>query len=170
MVEAAPSRARLPPESQRVAFAWFTLVGVGEDARRDTRRRLTIDQAADQLGITVDAVRGRVKRGTIAHEREGGRVYVFVDADQPGTSRDQPTDQYGESNALISQLRDENAYLREENRRKDEIIMQQAISMRQLSAPPESPEAPEPRSDSPGPQEAAQEPQARSWWQRWFGG
>jgi predicted ArsR family transcriptional regulator len=41
---------------------------MGEGASRNTRRRLTIDQAADQLGITVDAVRGRVKRGTITHE------------------------------------------------------------------------------------------------------
>jgi len=34
------------------------------------------------------------------------------------------------SNALISQLRDEVAYLRDENRRKDDIIMQQAMTMR----------------------------------------
>ena len=38
--------------------------------------------------------------------------------------------------ALISQLRDEVAYLRHENRRKDEIIMQQAMTMRQLTAAP----------------------------------
>ncbi|HEX5911561.1 MAG TPA: hypothetical protein VFY54_00365, partial [Rubrobacter sp.] len=52
------------------------------------------------------------------------------------------------SNALISQLRDEVAYLRDENRRKDEIIMQQAMTMRQLTAAPpqersEAREAPE---------------------------
>ena len=52
------------------------------------------------------------------------------------------------SNALISQLRDEVAYLRDENRRKDEIIMQQAMTMRQLTAarpqePSEAREAPE---------------------------
>ncbi len=46
------------------------------------------------------------------------------------------------NDALISQLRDEVAYLRDENRRKDEIIMQQAMTMRQLSAPP-SQEPPE---------------------------
>ena len=47
--------------------------------------------------------------------------------------------------ALISQLRDEVAYLRDENRRKDEIIMQQAMTMRQLTAAPsqEPPEAAE---------------------------
>ncbi len=144
-----------------------------------TGRRLSVYKAAEALGVTVDAVRGRIKRGTIEHERDGNRVYVFVDADQPGTGRDQPTDQYGESNALISQLRDENAYLRDENRRKDEIIMQQAMTMRQLSAAPpqespgasetveEEPGAMERRSGTPHP-EPPQESERRPWWQRWF--
>src|SRR5215210_7001780 len=143
-----------------------------------TGRRLSVYQAAEALGVTVDAVRGRIKRGTIQHERDGNRVYVILDADESGTGRDQPTDQYGESGALISQLRDENAYLRDENRRKDEIIMQQVMTMRQLSAPapPEQPEASETveegpevtqsQSDTPGPQEAVQRP----WWRRVFGG
>jgi hypothetical protein len=135
-------------------------------------------QAAEALGVTVDAVRGRIKRGTIEHERDGSRVYVFVDADESGTGRDQQTDQYGESGALISQLRDENAYLRDENRRKDEIIMQQAMTMRQLSAPPEHPEPPETVEEepertepwsagagTPGPQEGVPR---RSWWRRMF--
>ena len=39
-----------------------------------------MNEAANALGVTVDAVRSRVKRGTIAHERAGGRVYVLLDA------------------------------------------------------------------------------------------
>ena len=142
-----------------------------------TGRRLSVYQAAEALGVTVDAVRGRIKRGTIQHERDGNRVYVILDADESYTGRDQTNDQYGESSALISQLRDENAYLRDENRRKDEIIMQQAMTMRQLSAAPsqeppgasetveEEPEEAEPRSATPGPPYAAQRP----WWRRVFG-
>lgn len=130
-----------------------------------TGRRLSVYQAAEALGVTVDAVRGRIKRGTIEHERDGNRVYVVLGADESDTGRDQPNDQYGESNALISQLRDENAYLRDENRRKDEIIMQQAMTMRQLSAaPPEGP---------PGASETVEEePEGaqRPWWRRMFGG
>jgi hypothetical protein len=55
---------------------------MGENAGRGTRRRLTVQDAADALGVTVDAVRSRVKRGTIAHERESGRVYVLLGGDE----------------------------------------------------------------------------------------
>jgi hypothetical protein len=56
------------------------------------------------------------------------------------------------SNALISQLRDEVAYLRDENRRKDEIIMQQATTMRQLTAaPPQEPSEARESSENSGP-------------------
>ena len=40
-------------------------------------------EAADALGFTVDAVRSRVKRGTIDHVRVGSsRVYVLLGADE----------------------------------------------------------------------------------------
>jgi hypothetical protein len=74
-------------------------------------------------------------------------VYVFLDA---GVDAGQDAGVDANNNALISQLRSENQYLREENQRKDEIIMQQAMTMRQLTAPaeeerqeaPESPRGP----------------------------
>lgn len=76
------------------------------------------------------------------------------------------------------------AYLRDENRRKDEIIMQQAMTMRQLSAPPtqeptedaetveEAPEGTEHRSATGETQAGAQGAQSgtmRPWWRRMFG-
>jgi excisionase family DNA binding protein len=61
---------------------------VGEDPGRDTRRRLSVSEAADALGVTVDAVRSRVKRGTIAHERAGGRVYVLLGTDEARPGHD----------------------------------------------------------------------------------
>jgi hypothetical protein len=84
------------------------------------------------------------------------------------------------NNALISQLRDEVAYLRDENRRKDEIIMQQAMTMRQLTAassqePSESRESPETVEEEPERAEPrpvtveSQESVQRPWWRRVFG-
>ncbi len=43
--------------------------------------RLTVAEAAERLGVTQDAVRQRVQRNTIEHERtEEGRVYVYLTA------------------------------------------------------------------------------------------
>jgi hypothetical protein len=98
--------------------------------------RLTIQEAARALEISEGAVRKRLTRGTLQHEKEDdGRVYVYVGrGDRRGVDDGQDEGVDPNSNALISQLRDEVAYLRDENRRKDEIIMQQAMTMRQLTA------------------------------------
>ena len=146
----------------------------------DRRRvnRLTIQEAARTLGISEGAVRKRVTRDTLTHDKgDDGRVYVYLDAgDRRGVDSVQDAGVDPHNSALISQLRDEVAYLREENRRKDEIIMQQAMTMRQLAPPssqepPESPETveeepkrAEPRPDASGTHEGAQKP----WWRRIF--
>jgi hypothetical protein len=147
---------------------------VGEGDRRGVDR-LTIQEAARRLGVSEGAVRKRVTRDTLEHHKdEDGRVYVYLDAGVD-SGVDEGVDP--NSNALISQLRDEVAYLRDENRRKDEIIMQQAMTMRQLTAAPsqkpteasetveEEPERAEPRSATGGAQEGVRRP----WWRRMFG-
>jgi excisionase family DNA binding protein len=48
-------------------------------------RRLTVAQAADVLGISDDAVRSRIKRGTLRAVRESGRVFVVL-ADKTGST------------------------------------------------------------------------------------
>ena len=40
------------------------------------RAWLTLDEAADRLGCTADAIRMRVKRGRLESRRQGRRVYV----------------------------------------------------------------------------------------------
>ncbi len=47
-------------------------------SRRRDRQRLTVPEAATVLGVTVDAVRGRIRRGKLEAEHEGSTVYVFV--------------------------------------------------------------------------------------------
>ncbi len=150
---------------------------MGEDPGHTGRRgvdRITVQEAARRLGVSEGAVRKRVARGTIRHDKgEDGRVYVHLDA---GVDAGQDVGVDPHSNALTSQLREEIAYLREENRRKDEIIMQQAVTMRQLTAaqePRESPETvveePEGSREPPFTEEAQAGAERRPWWRRWFG-
>jgi hypothetical protein len=157
---------------------------VGED-RPPTGRRLTVDQTATALGITADAVRSRIKRGTLAAERsEEGRVWVLLDSDRPSTSRDQPIDRPSESNALISEMRARIDSLErqleqanERDRENRRIIAALTSRIPELPAPQEPPESPETAAETPmgpEPKEAREEAQeaaeSRSWWRRIFGG
>lgn len=56
---------------ERVAVALAAVEPAGDGARW-----LTLDQAADRLGCTADAVRMRVKRGRLESRKQGRRVYV----------------------------------------------------------------------------------------------
>ena len=139
-----------------------------------TNQRVTVPEAAELLGITAEAVRMRIKRGTLRSERQAGRVFVLLGQGQP---TEQPTDRPDEPNALISQLRDEIAYLRDENRRKDELLAA-ALSRipPALEAPSEARESSqtveaEPQRTEPRPATVeSREGAERPWWRRVFGG
>src|SRR5215208_1498498 len=174
------SGTRLASEGFRPRSRWASMGDVDEGDRRGVDRP-TIQEAARRLGISEGAGRKRVTRGSLKHEKEDdGRVYVYLDAGgrrRVDAGQDEGVDP--NSNALISQLRDEVVYLRDENRRKDEIIMQQAMTMRQLTAAPQQPEAteaaetveeqPEEAEPHPASGEAQESEQRRSWWRRIFG-
>lgn len=74
-------------------------------------RRLTVAEAADALGISANAVRMRVPRGSLQSERgEEGRVWVLVGGDEQAPVSDQhATDQ--QTNELTEELRDRIRYL-----------------------------------------------------------
>jgi hypothetical protein len=161
----------------------------GQHTGRHTGRRLTVAQAADALGVTVDAIRSRIKRGSIVHVREDGRVYVVLGDDQGATSTDQGGAQYADQHdhehgggqddhrdELLEELRNRVRYLEEESRRKDHIIMTLAQRVPELEASPAPREAPHTAAEDAGDvgshptTEGAQEAaQPRSWWRRWFG-
>src|SRR6266511_2193403 len=46
------------------------------DRQRNGRAWLTLNEAAEQLGCTPDAIRMRIKRGRLEHRRHGRRLYV----------------------------------------------------------------------------------------------
>ena len=158
---------------------------------RPIERRLTVHQAAKVLGITPEAVRSRIQRGTLAKEKgDDGTVYVRLNDDQLRTNADKQTDQStyigdqtDDQSQLVEHMASEIEHLREmlalrdeEIRRRDHLL---AAALERIPAI-ESPDTPsEPRESSetssqephsthtpPGPQEPSQR---RSWWRAFFG-
>jgi len=166
-------------------------VGDLTDDQIRKRLRVPVQEAARLLGISPEAVRSRLYRGTLDKETgTDGTVYVRLHADQIRHDGEQTVDQtqpttelVGEFRARVEDLREQLAEEREARRRADTSIAQlaqatgeQARTIRELEAPQEpaeaaetveeEPEGAEPRSDTPGPQEVARRP----WWRRVFGG
>ena len=99
----------------------------------ETREALTVPEAADRLGLSIDAVRMRIRRGTLSTAEINGKKLVLVPRsvtdethhDNDETSAAQPPD----NAELVDQLRSEIAYLRqtldaeiEARRRADHLV------------------------------------------------
>ena len=116
-------------------------------------------QAAQALGITEGAVRGRIKRRTLRSHREAGTVYVVLEGGPSAVNRDKPVNSPTDQPELVGELRRTNELLRdvittrdEEIRRRDTIIMNMTEAMKALNppAPEDSSEAREsPESSGP---------------------
>jgi hypothetical protein len=82
---------------------------------------LTVIEAAERLGISVEAVRGRIKRGTLRSEKgSDGTVFVFVDANQPRPDASQSTDRPTDKSELVADLRERVEDLKEQLERANE--------------------------------------------------
>jgi hypothetical protein len=144
-----------------------------------------VAEAADALGVTVDAVRSRIKRSTIDHVRAGGRVYVLLGDDEARPGHDQGTDQGGDQGTaapedrtteLIATLQEQLQAERQAHAEARRIIAGLERIPPQLEAPSEARESPEtveeeperaePRPTTGGAQEGVQRP----WWRRIIGG
>jgi predicted ArsR family transcriptional regulator len=136
------------------------------------RERITVQEAARQLGITESAVRKRAQREQLSSvkvmEGKKERLYIYLDTDEdkfPEPFRER----YMKSlEARVKTLEDE-VY------RQQAIILSMSQSMQALTGASETPEAHEtaeeapeggePRSAAGGAQEGARRP----WWRRVFG-
>jgi hypothetical protein len=159
-----------------------------------TRRRYTVNEAAEILGLTVEAIRGRIKRDKIEHERtEEGNVYVLLPPlDTPGqsTSQQPVNDMSVDQSELVKSLQEQINYLRqlldqereartEERRRHDTVLAQlsqanaeQARTIRAIEPAPETPESsetPAEGEDTTAPSDDTGEPRRPSFWRRFFG-
>src|SRR5215203_4890072 len=164
----------------------------GKDTPRS--KRYTVREAAKVLGIGTDAVRKRIARSTIPHEKDDdGRVYVYLD-----TGHDEGHDAQEKAPELVESLREQIGYLQGVIATRDEELRTRAEELRRRDQDLERrdriiaalteriPQALEPPSEAPGaaetaeeePQRAeprsatggAQESEQRPWWRRVFGG
>ena len=98
-----------------------------------TYRRVTVREAAKLLGISPEAVRARIKRGTLRKDKGlDGTVFVRLDAEQTRSNGDRSSDESDVSAdhmRLVATLEEQVSFLRaelvtrnEELRRKDHII------------------------------------------------
>ena len=142
----------------------------------------TIPEAARILGISEEAVRGRIKRGTLKSVKVEGRTHALLDADRMRQDDDRTDAQANrgfESSALTSALQERIDSLerqleaeRQAHAESRRIIAGLVERVPQLEAPSESRESPETSTveeteHHPGDiQEGAQRP----WWRRMFSG
>src|SRR5215207_4562357 len=159
---------------------------------RPIERRLTVHQAAKVLGITPEAVRSRIQRGTLAKEKgDDGTVYVRLNDDQLRTNADKQTDQSAyigdqtdDQSQLVEHMASEIEHLREmlalrdeEIRRRDHLLaaaLERIPAIESPDTPSETPESPvraseEAHSTHNTPPEQQETTQRRSWWRAFFG-
>jgi hypothetical protein len=167
--------------------------------RTDEQTTVTVSDAAEILGLSTEAVRMRVKRGTLASTKVGGTVYVLLDGpnERPNVkpnarpnagTDDRPNSRPNvEAAPVVANLQEHNADLRdqvehlrreldtrnEELRRKDTIIMAMTQRIPELEAAPEAPQssaAAEEGQDKGQVPEDQDGPQRHSWLYRFFFG
>jgi hypothetical protein len=144
--------------------------------------RVTVAKAAERLGITQDAVRQRIRRDTIRHDKDdNGRVYVYLDSTHTDhdTVQDGVQDGVGDDkhhdlphrDELVEELRDRVRYLEEESRRKDHLLAAALERIPAIEAAPEPRDRPETASEQQDGDPAYPEDggaEKPSWWRRFF--
>jgi hypothetical protein len=159
-----------------------------EQAHPNTAQtQVTVAEAAQLLGLSAEAVRSRVQRGTLKSTKVVNTVYVLLD--EPAQTRpntDEDTAQTGaqthpniDQTEFISSMQDQIDTLKreledrkEDARRKDAILMTLAQRVPELEAAPEPRESPQTPSEQQGSGTAYREDggtEKRSWWKRFFG-
>ncbi len=107
-------------------------------------RKVDLDTAAGHFGLSKDAIRKRIKRGTMEAERDkAGKWWVIItdETDIPGDELDADKDVYAmlyeEMRQRVSFLEKELDKRDDEITRRDHIIMNLTNKIPQLQAPQE---------------------------------
>jgi hypothetical protein len=149
------------------------------------KHRVTVQDASEALGISVDAVRQRIRRGNLSRAEppdDDKRVYVWLDTEDTDSAqessqalnssdRDELLEAYRDQVEFLRQeLARKDDFLRRELERKDTIIMSLTQRIPELEAAPEQRNASVTASEGEGNRGTPPEPEKRSWWRRIFEG
>jgi len=120
------------------------------DNRPDTvQTTINSTRAAQFLGITEDAIRKRIARGTLEGYKEDGKWFVRLsDSDQTVDRTGVQNDQTDGKDGVIAELRDRVASLETQISQKDHQLTEMLVVVRQSQA-------------------MLQAPPARPWWKIW---
>jgi len=148
-----------------------------DGAKHMARRRRTVQQAAEELSLTVDAIRQRVRRESLESEKVDGRVYVWLVDDEYEKSK-----RSVEGVEMVEVLREQVEDLRsrldreqEANRENRRIIAALTERIPEIEAPASTGQA-RGSSESAGdassrgrPPQDTETAASRPWWRRWLG-
>jgi hypothetical protein len=179
---------------QRRVYSVYRMQPTNDQSTTDqtTDRRVTVAEAALLLGLSEDAVRSRLKRGTLRRERGAdGTVLVILgpdgSPDRPPTKDDQlttrqPTDQAALTlmqahldslQKQVDHLQEQLAESHEANRENRRIIA--GLVQRVPELEPAREASPGPRESSASTSNDRENPHVapeegrQSWWRRFFG-
>src|SRR5215208_7117439 len=164
-----------PPKSSELCLSLLLFNVLSTRWRVRVVQRLSVAEAAQVLGISQQAVHGRIKRETIEHDRgEDGKIYVYVEDNgvAQGVVNHVVNDYITSLKSEIESLKKDREVWIEEAKRKDTIIMALTNRIPELEAPSETPsEATESvvtDSDTTSRGVVPPTTQNRSWWRRIF--
>jgi len=157
---------------------------MSSDSPREALDRVPVAEAARRLGLTPDAVRKRLSRGSLPHDRDqDGLIHVYISSTagvQDESETEQESVQDSGQDTYINALEDQIRFLRQELERKDAILLRLAERVPELESAERSES--KDRSDSEGSGGVTPRPDdreahsgshesaegARPWWRRIF--
>jgi hypothetical protein len=156
---------------------------VGESDTPHDISRYTVPEAAQVLGISPEAVRNRLSRGTLKSVKEAGTVYVLLETDRTRHTGDRPNDRSTDTppelvdqmQARIDSLERQLEQANERDRENRRIIAALTSRIPAIEAPQattggaetaeEEPERAEPHPATGETEQGVRRP----WWLRMFG-
>lgn len=162
---------------------------MSQDSQRQGLDRVPVAEAARRLGLTPDAVRKRLTRGSLHYDRDqDGLIHVYIPSsagDQDAANTEQESGQDSGQELYVRALEDQIRFLRQELERKDAILLRLAERVPELEPaeqrePSETPaqnsaaasERVQPQPDDTSDSRSAHEPESRvgRWLRGWMRG